>query len=132
MQFKAGDKGIARPVSYGKKLKDYKTIPQGVKAMEAWNEIVYDIHKTGAKAYMYWVAGIDTAKAPPEICRRYEKFLASGKKFEVIAIPDEEEKLPDYFVPDVKSAMKFAFVDRHELLLKPLTDVKMKQTMMTI
>jgi len=129
---KSGDKTIARPVAYGKKLKDYKTIPQGVKAMEAWNEIVYDIHKTGAKAYMYWVAGIDTTKAPPEICRRYEKFLASGKKFEVIAIPDEEEKLPDYFVPDVKSAMKFAFVDRYELLLKPLTDVKMKQTMLTM
>ena len=129
---RSGDKTIARPVAYGKKLKDYKTIPQGVKAMEAWNEIVYDIHKTGAKAYMYWVSGIDTTKAPQDVCRRYEKFIASGKKFEVIAIPDEEEKLPDYFVPDVKSAMKFAFIDRYELLLKPLTDVKMKQTMLTM
>ena len=129
---KEGDKTIARPVAYGKKLKDYKTIPQGVKAMEAWNEIMYDIHKTGAKAYMYWVNGVDTAAAPPDIAARFEKFIASGKKLEVIAIPDEEEKLPSYFVPNVKGAMKFAFIDRYELMLKPLTDVKMKETILTM
>lgn len=129
---KSGDKTIARPVAYGKKLKDYKTIPQGVKAMEAWNEIMYDIHKTGAKAYMYWVNGIDTTKAPEDVVIKYEKFIASGKKFEVIAIPDEEERLPSYFVPNVKGAMKFSFIDRYELMLKPLTDVKMKETILTM
>ena len=128
----SGDKTIARPVAYGKKLADYKTIPQGVKAMEAWNEIMYDIHKTGAKAYMYWVSGIDQMKAPEEVVKKYDKFIASGKKFEVIAIPDEEERLPNYFVPNVKAAMKFSFIDRYELMLKPLTDVKMKETILTI
>ena len=127
-----GDKTIARPVAYGKKLADYKVIPQGVKAMEAWNAIMYDIHKTGAKAYMYWVNGIDTMKAPPEVSQKYEKYIASGKKLEVIAIPDEEEGLPSFFVPNVRGAMKFSFIDRYELMLKPLTDVKMKETMLTI
>jgi len=127
-----GDKTIARPVAYGKKLKDYKVIPQGVRAMEAWNEIMYDIHKTGAKAYMYWVNGIDTTKAPEDVARRFEKYIASGKKLEVVAIPDEEEGLPSFFVPNVKGAMKFAFVDRYELMLKPLTDVKMKETILTM
>ena len=127
-----GDKTIARPVSYGKKLADYKVIPQGVKAMEAWNAIMYDIHKTGAKGYMYWVNGIDTMKAPPEVSKKYEKFIASGKKLEVVAIPDEEEGLPSFFVPNVRGAMKFSFIDRYELMLKPLTDVKMKETMLTI
>ena len=127
-----GDKTIARPVAYGKKLSDYKVIPQGVKAMEAWNAIMYDIHKTGAKGYMYWVNGVDTMKAPPEVSQKYEKFIASGKKLEVIAIPDEEEGLPSFFIPNVKGAMKFSFIDRYELMLKPLTDVKMKETILTI
>jgi len=129
---KAGDKTIARPVSYGKELKDYKTISQGVKAMEAWNEIVYDIHRVGAKAYMYKVAGIDYQKAPEEVITKFEKWMAKGNKLEVIAMPDEEEKLPDFFVPDVKSAMQFSFIDRYELMLKPLTDVKLKETMLTM
>jgi len=128
---KKGDKTIARPVAYGKKLADYKLIPQGVKAMEAWNEIMYDIHKTGAKGYMYWINGI-TTNAPKEVVKKYDKFIASGKKLEVIAIPDEEERLPSFFVPNVRGAMKFAFIDRYELMLKPLTDVKMKETILTI
>ena len=122
-----GDKSIARPVSYGKKLEDYKTISQGVKAMEAWNKIMYDIHKTGAKAYMFWVTAIDLNKAPLEVRERYHKFLKDGNKLDVIAVPDEEEKLPDFFIPDVKSALKFSFKDRYELMLEPLTSIKKAQ-----
>jgi hypothetical protein len=35
-------------------------------------------------------------------------------------------------VPDVKGAMQFSFIDRYELMLQPLTDVKMKETMLTM
>ena len=115
-----GDKGVARPVSYGKKFDDYKTVPQGVRAMEAWNAIMYDIHKPGAKAYMYWVTGIDFDKAPKKVIEKYQKFIKDGNKLEVIAIPDEEERLPEFFIVDLKSALKFSFIDRYELLLKPL------------
>ena len=132
-----GDKSIARPVTYGKKLKDYKVIPQGVRAMEAWNHIMYDIHKTGNKGYMYWVRGIDfdkiaDVKERERIREKYEKFIAAGNKFEVIAIPDEEAKLPPFFVPDLKSALKFSFEDRHQLMLKPLTDVREKTELLTV
>ena len=120
----SGDKGIARPVSYGKRIEDYKMIPQGVRAMEAWNQIMYDIHKTGAKSYMYWVSGIDLTTAPADVIERYHKYIKDGNKLEVIAIPDEEERLPSYFIPDVKAAMTFSFKDRYELLLHPLTQVK--------
>jgi DNA polymerase elongation subunit (family B) len=123
---KDGDKGISRPVSYGKKLKDYKTIPQGVRAMEAWNEIMYDAHKTGAKSYMYWVSGIDIDAAPVEVREKYHKFIKDGNKLEVIAIPDEEERLPSFFIPDIKAALDFSFKNRYELLLKPLAMVKQK------
>ena len=119
-----GEKGIARPVTWGKKLEDYKTVPQAVKAMQAWNKIMYEIHKPGNKGYMYWISGIDIDKAPQEVREKYHNFIKSGNKLEVIAIPDEEEKLPSFFIPDVKSALKFSFRDRYELMLKPLTDVK--------
>ena len=140
-EFKAlimdGDKSIARPVTYGKKLKDYKTIPQGVRAMEAWNSIMYDIHKTGNKAYMFWVRGIDFDKIPDaderaKIQEKYDKFIANGNKLEVIAIPDEEARLPAFFVPDLKAALKFSFEDRHQLMLKPLTDIREATAVLTV
>ena len=118
------EKSIARPVSYGQKLEDYKMIPQGVHAMEAWNKIMYNIHKTGVKGYMYWVTGINLDKAPQDVIERYHNFIKDGNKLEVIAAPDEEERLPDYFNINVKATMKFVFKDRYELLLKPLMEVK--------
>ena len=129
---KKGDKSIARPVSWGKKLKDYKLVPQGVRAMLAWNKIIYDVHNTGNKAYMYRVNGIDTMTAPPEIVKKYEKYIAEHGKLEVLAIPDEEGKLPSYFYPDIKGSLKFCFTDRYELLLKPLMDTKQNLGVMTL
>jgi hypothetical protein len=132
-----GDKSVARPVTWGKEIKDYKTIPQGVRAMEAWNNIMYDIHKPGNKAYMFWVRGIDFDKIQDDeerekIRKKYDDFIGSGHKLEVIAVPDEERKLPAFFVPDLNAALKFAFIDRHELMLKPLTDIRQKAELLTI
>jgi uracil-DNA glycosylase family 4 len=126
-----GDKSIARPVTYGKKLKDYKTIPQGVRAMEAWNDIMYNIHQTGTKGYMYWVMGIDIETAPENVVEKYHKFVKDGKQLEVIAIPDEEAKLPSYFIPNKQAALKFSFKDRYELMLKPLELTVQKQEVLT-
>lgn len=126
------DKSTSRPITWGKHLKDYKLIPQGVHAMIAWNEIMYKIHKKGVKGYMYWISGIDREKAPEDVLKRYEKFVGDGNKVGVIAIPDEEAKLPDYFITDIKSAMTFAFKDRYELMLQPLMDVKSKKELLTI
>ena len=86
---------------------------------------------------MYWVRGIDFDKIADEnerekIRQNYSKFIGEGKKLEVIAIPDEEASLPPWFVPDLNSALKFAFIDRYELMLKPLTEVKQKTDLLTI
>jgi hypothetical protein len=127
-----GDKTIARPVSWGKDLKDYKSVPQGVKAMQAWNSIMYNIHKKGVKGYMYWISGIDAEKAPEDVMQRYEKFVGEGHPVEVIAIPDEETKLPDFFIPNMKATMQFVFKDRYELMLDPLMKVRKKMEVLTI
>lgn len=127
----AGDKSIARPVSYGKKIEEYKTLSQGVKAMETWNSIMYNSNTVGTRAYMFWVSGIDLDKAPLEVRENYHNFIKNGNKFEVIAVPDEESKLPDFFIPNVKAALQFSFTDRYELMLKPLTEVKKVKSVLT-
>lgn len=128
---KEGDKSIARPVSFGKPLDKYKTVPQGVRAMLAWNNIMYEIHHPGAKAYMYRVKGIDPMKAPKDVLERYEKFVSEGNKLEVVAIPDEEEKLPNYFIPDIAGNLTFVFKDRYELMLAPLIKAKKQMEVLT-
>jgi len=129
---RAGDKTISRPCTWVKELKDYKIISQGVKGMVAWNEIMYKIHKKGVKGYMYWISGVDPDKAPKDVLERYEKFVGSGNKAEVIVIPDEEPRLPDFFIPNVKATMAFSFKDRYELLLQPLMNVKKNKELLTI
>ncbi|RLF57300.1 MAG: hypothetical protein DRN27_08070 [Thermoplasmata archaeon] len=126
-----GEKVIARPVSYGKLLKDYKNIPQGVRAMEAWNKIMYNVHKTGNRAYMYWVQGIDLEIAPKDVREKYHQYVKDGNKLEVIAIPDEEKRLPKFFIPNKQAALKFTFKDRYELMLKPLELKVKKQEVLT-
>ena len=126
-----GDKSIARPVTYGKKLKDYKLVPQGVKAMENWNILMYDIHKTGTKSYMYWVQGINIEDAPKDVREKYHKFMKDGNKLEVIAIPDEEPRLPNFFIPNKQAALEFTFKNRYELMLKPLELKVKKQEVLT-
>jgi len=39
-------------------------------------------------------------------------------------VPDEESRLPAYFIPDMKQTLKFTFTDRYELMLKPLFTAK--------
>jgi DNA polymerase elongation subunit (family B) len=117
-----GDKVIARPVSFGKKISEYKakSLPQHIKSMVAWNKIMYDIHKPGNRAYMFWVQGIDIEKAPEDVRKNYHKFVKDGNDLQVIAIPDEEPCLPNFFIPDKRAALKFTFKDRYDLMLKPL------------
>jgi len=130
---KSGDKSIAKPVSYGRKLKDYKSIPQGVKAMENFNKISYRAHVVGSKAYLFHVAGIDLQRAPKDVIKNYGNFIKNGGKLDVVAIPDEESKLPSYYIPDIKGNLRFAFKERHALLLAPLMpDMKKPVGILTI
>lgn len=128
---KSGDKSIARPVSFTRDEGDYKVIPQGVKAMQAWNQIMYDVHTVGSKAYMFRVSGFNKEIAPSEVVDKFDKF-ARVNKLEVVAVPDEETKLPPYFIPDVKENLKFCFTDRYELLIKPLMNVKNSDDVLSI
>jgi len=131
-KIKSGNKEVARPCSWTKKLSEYKVLSQGVRAMQNWNQIMYNIHSIGSKGYLFKLKGIDLEKAPKDVVDRYNKeFLEKGRKLEVIAIPDEEEKLPDYFIPDVKEMLEFSWISRYSLILDPLTQVKESDKVLT-
>lgn len=127
-----GDKTIAKPVSYGKRLSNYKVIPQGVRAMIAWNELMYNIHTVGSRSYLFYVKGINMEKAPKEFIKKYNKYINEGKKLEVIAIPDEEITLPNFIIPDIKKTLGFVFTDRYNSMLKPLMEAKLDSAVLKI
>lgn len=115
-----GDKTISKPAAWVKKISEYKNIPQNVRAMVNWNDLVYDIHVPGTRSYLFKIKGIDLDIAPPDVVKNYrEKFQSKNRKLDVIAIPDEEAGLPKYLIPDRDAIMKFIFEDRHEHLMAP-------------
>jgi hypothetical protein len=116
---------IGRPVSFGKKIEDYKTLSQGVKSMLNWNDLEYKVFGVGSRGYMFKLKGIDLEKAPDEVRLNYDKhFLKKGVKLEVIAVPEEVEFLPIYYIIDVKAMLDFSWKDRYNLLLEPLLTKK--------
>jgi len=122
---KQGDIIVARPVTYTKKFEDYKVVSQGVKGMKNYNDIEHNVFSKGAKGYLFKLKGIDLEKAPKEVAEKYEKFFTSkGKKLEEIVIPEVLGKLPPYYIIDVKAMLKFSWLDRCELLLGSITEVK--------
>jgi len=116
---------IGRPVSFSKKLKEYKTISQGVKSMLNWNDLEYKVFDVGSRAYLFKLKGLDLEKAPESVIKNFnEYFLKKGVKLETIAVPEEVEYLPPYYIIDVKDMLKFAWIDRYNLLLEPLLTKK--------
>ena len=121
---------IGRPVAFSKQLKEYKVIPQGVNAMLNWNNLEYKVFEQGTRGYLFKIKGINLEKAPENVRLNYDKhFLKLGTKLEVIAVPEEVECLPNYYIIDVKSMVDFAWGDRYKLLLDPL--ITKKQEILT-
>lgn len=120
---------IARPVSFTKKVEEYKVLSQGVKGMLNYNMLEHEIFGKGSKAYLFKLKGIDLELAPKEVRDKFEKhFTSKGKKLDEIAIPEVLGNLPPYYVIDVKGMLKFSWIDRYSLLLEPMTPVSVLQT----
>jgi DNA polymerase I len=114
-------KEIARPVSFTKKLKDYKVLSQGVKGMCNWNDLEYKVFDVGSRGYLFKLQGIDLEKAPKEVAEKYNKeFLSKGRKLVEIVLPEDLETLPEYYIIDEKEMLNFSWIDRYNLMLTPL------------
>ena len=117
------DNSIVRTVSYSKPRTEYKALPQHIKAMECWNEIVSDDFRFGTKGKLWVIKGFDENKAPDHIKKNYHtKFLKKYQPSDLTAIclPEEVSVLPDYFVPDVKSIISYCCDERIANLTEPL------------
>lgn len=113
-----GDPSIARPVSFTKKVEEYKKTPPGILGMLAWNTLINNIFVPGTKGYLFKIKGVDVEKMPPEILERFNKF---NDNLDVIVAPG---KLPEFFIPDVEANLKFAWEDRYQHLLAPILRIE--------
>jgi len=121
---RVGDLSLAKSISFGKKLNEYKSIPQNVTAMLNWNDLVYNHFNHGDRGYLFKIKGIDESKAPNDIIEKYNNiFLKKNRKLKVIALPEEETKVPEYFILDVPLMKQFVFTDRYKNMLDPLIEV---------
>jgi len=120
-RIRCGDKTVARPSGWKKKLDEYKVIPQGIYAMMNWNDLLYNSFECGVRGYLFKINGIDISKTPKNVIENYNKiFVSGGKTLETICVPDEESRLPEYFIPDMKEMLKFHWIDRYSQLLAPI------------
>ena len=122
-----GDKNIAKPVGFTKRLEEYKAhtsgarYPENIESMQNWNFLIYNEFVPGSHGYLFKVQGIDYNKAPREVVEKFNKyFLETGRKFTAICVPDEEYRLPEYIIPNVKEALNFAWINRYTQLLEPI------------
>ena len=128
IKIRNGNKEIARPVSYTKKIEDYKTIPMGVKAMENFNNLEYKVFGVGSRGYLFKIEGIDETKAPKEVMEKFYTLDLFGKLKE-IAIPEVMNELPPYYIIDYKEMLRFVWLDRVKLLLEPILTIPDQQLM---
>lgn len=125
-KIKRGEKSIAKPAAYTKKLKDYKVVPQNVRGCIAWNELVYKAFVVGDKGYLFKLKGINLDIAPDNIVKSYNKYLEKGKKLDVICLPNEEMTLPKYFIIDSKAMYEFAWEKRYNQLLESVASINVR------
>jgi DNA polymerase elongation subunit (family B) len=119
------DNSIVRTVSYSKPLSDYKNMPQHIKGMLMWNALINEDFRYGAKGKLWNIQAIDLDKAPESVKSNYaEKFLKKFKRSDLdcICLPEDVDKLPDFFIPDIKKVIEYACDERAENMLEPLRE----------
>ena len=114
-----GSKDIAKPVSFSKDLNEYKGMTQHIGAMQLFNALEYDYFVQGTKGYLFYITGIDKFKAPEKVLEKLNDY--KSKKLGAIAIPWEENSLPEYYTIDIEKTLKFAWEDRVTELLAPIS-----------
>lgn len=121
---KEGNPSVSKVVAFSKDISEYKVMSQNIKSMLMWNALMgKEDFRTGSKGHLWNILGIDLTKAPKNVVDNYyniykKKFLDTDLKS--IAIPEDVDRLPPYFIVDVKTMIKYCCDDRCQLLLEPL------------
>lgn len=124
------DNSIVRTANYSTPLQDYKEIPSHVHAMLMWNLLINEDFRYGSRGKLWNIKGIDLSLAPESVkSNYYNKFLKkySPSDLDNICVPEDVEKLPEWFIPDTKQLIEYCCDSRVNNLLEPLR----KKTVLT-
>ena len=113
-----GEKIVAKPVGWKKGLNEYVKIPSHIFGMQLWNNLEYNYFLKGTKGYQFKILGMDQYAIPDRIKKNADKIHGRNN----IAIPYEEETLPDYYRIDVDSMVELAWGKRVRELFEPIWD----------
>ena len=109
---------IAKPVKYNKA--EYKKVPYQVLSMNLWNKLMYDHFVPGAKGYLFRIKGVDfNHDECPDSVREHMNVITELRP-KYIAIPEEEEVLPNFFIMDMNAMMEFCWDKRIKEILEPI------------
>lgn len=108
-----GDASIARMVNFTKPISEYKNnkVPFHIEAMLLWNKLEYECFFHGTKGKLFFIKGIDENRAPEHIQKR--KHLLSKKNTSIV-IPEDLERLPDYYIVDVEKMIEYCWIERYK------------------
>lgn len=115
----SGSKEVSKPASFTRELKDYKKIPYQVHGMILWNELEYEYFIPGTNGNLYRIKDIDPFSAPKHVLDKLNK-RKDKTQINWIAIPYEEETIPNYYIIDTEHMIKYAWTDRIQEFLEPL------------
>lgn len=118
-----GNPAVFKSVSFSKPANQYKVMPQHIKGMKIWNDLEYSHFRHGNRGALVPIKGIDLDIAPKNVVDNYHKMIGTkwqNKDINVIVIPEDVEKVPDYYIINVQAIMQFAVEDRADIMMKPL------------
>ena len=117
------DNSIVRTISFSKPLADYKALPQHLKSMLVWNALMGEDFRVGSKGHLWPIKAIDISKAPQNIQSNFYNILSKKYKLsevDCVALPEDVDKLPVWFIPDEKRIIQYCCNDRVDNLVEPL------------
>jgi hypothetical protein len=118
----SGNVSISKPVSWAKETYK-KRKPSHIIAMENWNILEYEYFQHTNKGYLFYIKGVDREKyiAAGKDPKNLERFMQQPEKHrKIIAVPQFDDKLPDYYIIDIDRMMNFVWEDRWKILLEPI------------
>lgn len=119
---------IGKPVNFNKDLENYKNLPQHIKGMLIWNELLDVDFNPGTKGYLFPIKGIDPTTMDNKQSKKYSNFIKTNKfkTINCIVIPQHYDAIPDIFVIDSKRILDVSWKDIVNRILEPILQIESK------
>lgn len=111
-----GSTRIARSVIY-KDKSEYKVIPSHTLGADLWNNLEYEYFVPGTRGYQFKILSVNVLTAPDRVLDNINHI---GEKNNNIVVPYEVDKLPEYYVINVKEMLNDCWIRRYKEILEPI------------